>query len=339
MSDADIQEQILSHLRSTRGAVKVIELFNRLKESDPGIALVDLTRVISELAATGLVDNTGRGMIQLGKSATTHAPSSTPTPSTAKLPGETFNPGDKLPDTSDMTLHEISRIYQKKIQGNLVNKFAEAKARENQSEGPPAAWHIARAQEKERILSGKSTQTPSTRPDPPKDNASIDDIVRNREQAVLHEIGTQMPYMTPESFHELCMAVLRAIGFLEINEEQPGEDRLRGTGSLRSPAVSADLPPMHAAYRCIPGRNPIADSVIIALGNEITGKQDQGIILTAGGFTQEARNASVQPGTVPVILMDAMQIAHTMLEHGIGVISREVTLKEVDPEMFGEGGE
>lgn len=83
----------------------------------------------------------------------------------------------------------------------------------------------------------------------------------------------------------------------------------------------------------------LARSEVDRLRGAIQGNSDQGILITNGGFTEEAKNASFRTGAVPVILIDGEALVGLMIEKGIGVETGSLPLYsyELDLALSDEG--
>lgn len=63
----------------------------------------------------------------------------------------------------------------------------------------------------------------------------------------------------------------------------------------------------------------------------------RGTIVTLGTFSEGTKQAAFEHGAVPITLIDGERLLDLLIEHGIGVRKREVTLLEVDATALGSG--
>ena len=60
----------------------------------------------------------------------------------------------------------------------------------------------------------------------------------------------------------------------------------------------------------------------------------RGTIITTGDFSKGTRDAAFESGAAPITLINGEKLIDLLIEHGIGVRKRKVTLLELDPGAF-----
>lgn len=117
-------------------------------------------------------------------------------------------------------------------------------------------------------------------------------------------------------FELLCHKLMAAYGVTE----QVRDAGSRDTGTDGHGILKVGLARLKVAYQIKRSTaGPSARSEVDRLRGAIQGTFDQGILITNGDFTEEAKNASFRAGAVPVILIDGETLVGLMIEKGIGI--------------------
>jgi hypothetical protein len=176
---------------------------------------------------------------------------------------------------------------------------------------------LATSQEAE--MPGKSISIPT-----------FDEIIKSEEKNVRATISNILDEMPPDKFEHLCARILKAFGFSNIEVTQRSRDGgVDGLGQMRIGAVQ-----IRVAFQSKRWSSQVGRPEIDRFRGAISGQFDQGLFMTTSNFSDEARNASVRPGAVTIVLLDRESIIDTMLEHGIGVRRIPLYSLSVDSEFF-----
>ena len=110
------------------------------------------------------------------------------------------------------------------------------------------------------------------------------------------EIRQDLP---PAGFEQLCQAILREAGFIEVSVTgRSGDQGIDGHGTLQiNPLVS-----FRVLFQCKRYKDSVSASHIRDFRGAMGGRADKGIIITTGTFT--ARRESSRDGVPPIELID-----------------------------------
>lgn len=142
------------------------------------------------------------------------------------------------------------------------------------------------------------------------------DIHREYLHSVKTELLERLRALNSNSFETFARKLLEAYGFDDVQITRASKDGgVDGFGRLR-----AGLAHMNVAFQCKRWNNrSIGRPKIDEFRGAIQGKFEQGIFFTTTTFTKEAESASIQPGAVPILLIDGLLIVDLMIERGFGV--------------------
>jgi restriction system protein len=85
-------------------------------------------------------------------------------------------------------------------------------------------------------------------------------------------------------------------------------------------------------FQCNRYRGTVTPSQVRDFRGAMSGRADKGIILTTGGFTQDARKEAVRDGVPPIELVDGVKLVDMLEELGIGLLP--VKAFQVDEAFF-----
>ena len=319
---SEVELPLLQELQGLGGTGKITDLHAKLAQraiKAGDFRLFECVSVINALVGKGHVSSSGRGIVRLTSVGRALVSGGEPQP-TAGSSAQ----GTAVPDETDaMSLKDISKMYQKKINTEMMGRFDQAKSRPTPEERPS------------RYRFSQPSGTVTVRSfEPLAEDAGIDEIVDHRNQTVRDELLTRLPHLSPKVFSVICRNVLEAIGFTRLHHDTPSAGFvIQGRGPLK-PAGAEDAPPMNAAFRCVAPKQTVDAEMVDTFRKEITGMYDQGIVISSGTFSQLAQRKSVQPGAVPIVLMDGEALVEEMMKHDIGVRSKQVVLVEVDRDFL-----
>ena len=162
----------------------------------------------------------------------------------------------------------------------------------------------------------------------------VEDFPNNEEawRESLLEIVQKMP---PASFERLCQLLLRESGFVEVEVTgRSGDGGIDGRGIIRF----AGLIGFPVLFQCkrYSGNSTVTPSQIRDFRGAMTGRADRGLIITTGGFTQEAQKEATRDGAPPIDLINGDLLVEELkeLQLGMSVTIRQIEVVSVDEEWF-----
>jgi restriction system protein len=121
--------------------------------------------------------------------------------------------------------------------------------------------------------------------------------------------------LTPRQFEIFARKLLQAYGFVQVNVTNLTSDGgIDGYGKLR-----LGLATMNVAFQCKRWQGNIGRPEVDKFRGAIQGEFEQGVFFVTSDFTQQAREASLKRGAVPIILLNGESIVDLMIQKGIGV--------------------
>ena len=170
-------------------------------------------------------------------------------------------------------------------------------------------------------------------------NAQVNEVESPSEQAVEEAVGQLCDYrqqvlrimqdLPPTGFEQLCQAILREAGFIEvIVTGRSGDQGIDGHGTLQiNPLVS-----FRVLFQCKRYRESVSPSHVRDFRGAMAGRADKGIIITTGAFTAEARRESSRDGVPPIELIDGDKLVDMLESLELGL--QPVRSFKVDNEFF-----
>lgn len=156
------------------------------------------------------------------------------------------------------------------------------------------------------------------------------DLLEAHEHTVRALLLDHLYNFDPTAFEHFAKQLLEAVGFTDLEVTQRSRDGgIDGYGKLRQGIVKID-----AVFQCKRWQNTVPRAEIDRFRGAISGRFDQGILLTTSNFSIEASGVSVRQGAVPIILIDGERIVDLMIQHSIGVSRRPLYLLDVNEEFF-----
>ncbi|TDN87061.1 restriction system protein [Salegentibacter sp. 24] len=130
-----------------------------------------------------------------------------------------------------------------------------------------------------------------------------------------NDILKQLSSIDPKVFENFCKGLLKAYGFKNVNITSYSKDGgIDGYGNLKM-----GLTAMPVAFECKRWSKPVSRPKLSQFKGDIQGKYQQGIFFTTSRFTKEAKDQSMYPGSVPIVLIDGPEIINIMIEKEYGV--------------------
>lgn len=165
-------------------------------------------------------------------------------------------------------------------------------------------------------------------------NRLKDEILKLREQHILDlrkSILKTIKEFEPYDFESFSRRLLQAYGFFDVKVTR----RSRDGGIDGHGRISFGMTEIAAAFQCKRyTKKNVSISELQSFRGSISGRFQQGIFFSTSSFTKDAQSASVQPGAVPIALIDGPQIAAIMIDRRIGVEKESVELYTYMPDSI-----
>lgn len=137
--------------------------------------------------------------------------------------------------------------------------------------------------------------------------------------------------MPPPAFERLCRRLLLESGFIEVTVTgKPGDGGIDGNGIIRL----AGLISFPVLFQCKRYDGNVSAGVVRDFRGAMQGRADKGMIITTGGFTNEAYREATRDGAPPIDLIDGELLSEKIKELRLGVSTRFEEVVEVDPAWF-----
>ena len=141
--------------------------------------------------------------------------------------------------------------------------------------------------------------------------------------------------MDPAGFERLCQRLLRESGFIDVEVTgRSGDGGIDGRGIIRF----AGLIGFPVLFQCkrYSGNSTVTPSQIRDFRGAMTGRADRGLIITTGGFTQEAQREATRDGAPPIDLINGDLLVEKLkdLELGVSVSTRQIEVVSIDEDWF-----
>ena len=143
--------------------------------------------------------------------------------------------------------------------------------------------------------------------------------------------------LSPARFEELCALYLRVLGCENVKvvgaatAGSLGDGGMDVTGTL----AQAGLPAVRLAVQAKRITGGVGPNVVTQLRGSIP-PGTYGIVITTGHFTRTAITEADRAGRTPIKLVDGPELAHVLVESGIGVKGTTIVIPRLDIEALEE---
>lgn len=146
-----------------------------------------------------------------------------------------------------------------------------------------------------------------------------------------HEILiTRLLDMEPSSFERLTQRLLREAGFRNVKVlGKSGDGGLDGVGIHRVSLVS-----FRVYFQCKRWHNPVGSKEVRDFRGAMSGRGEQGLLISTASFTQEARKEATRDGAPLVDLVDGTDLCELLKQYSLGVNVEKVEDISIDAEFF-----
>jgi restriction system protein len=159
-------------------------------------------------------------------------------------------------------------------------------------------------------------------PDEPEETASSwrDDLLK------------RLLALPPERFEHLAKRLLREAGFTQVEVTgRSGDEGIDGTGIYRPTLVSFPV-----FFQCKRYKGSVGPSKVRDFRGAMSGRGDQGILITTGTFTSDAKAEASRAGAPLIDLIDGEGLCALLKQYQLGVRTKERLVEEVEvlPDFF-----
>ncbi|WP_210397386.1 restriction endonuclease [Motiliproteus sediminis] len=151
------------------------------------------------------------------------------------------------------------------------------------------------------------------------------------KQDTIDRIVDHLYSLEPEQFENFCSIFLERYGFEEMSVTPRGKDGgIDAFGKLEIGMSKLDVAAQCKRYK---RNNKVSRPDIDQFRGAIQGKYHQGIFVTTSTFSKDAKAADIQPGCVPIVLVDGEKLAEIMIEKGIGVSVHNIPIYDFEMDL------
>ena len=139
--------------------------------------------------------------------------------------------------------------------------------------------------------------------------------------------------MDPSAFERLFQRVLREAGFYQVDVTgRSGDGGIDVSGRIRIGGFLS----FRVLVQCKRYKGSVGAEIVQKFRGAMTGRTDQGLIVTTGHFTQAAKREATRDGAPEIDLIDGEQLIDKLKELSLGVKTKEVVVEQViiDREWF-----
>lgn len=156
--------------------------------------------------------------------------------------------------------------------------------------------------------------------------AGINEQIRKHNNEARGKLLKRVMAKTPDDFEELVKELLIAIGFEDVERTRIGPD---GGVDVRGTLVVGDVVRIRMAVQAKRWKRTVSAPTVQQLRGSLD-VHEQGLVITTGSFTAQARQEAERSGASPVGLMDGEQLAVLLAEHELGARRRQHHLITVE---------
>jgi restriction system protein len=155
---------------------------------------------------------------------------------------------------------------------------------------------------------------------------NLEELAEDYAAAFERKLLQELIDREPNEFEAFATKLLTAYGFRKMkvtNKHTAPDGGIDGDGELRVGLVT-----MRAAFQCKKWRGSVGRPEIDKFRGAIQGRFEHGYFFTTSTFSNDARQASIRDGAVPIFLFDGHEIIQIMIDKGLGVGRRPIEIYE-----------
>jgi restriction system protein len=166
-----------------------------------------------------------------------------------------------------------------------------------------------------------------------------DEIAEDGEEAGVkrdwkEQLLEQLLTLPPDRFERLARRLLREAGFISATVTgRSGDGGIDGIGVYRLSLVSFPV-----FFQCKRYKGSVGAGAVRDFRGAMSGRGDNGLLITTGSFTADAKQEATRDGAPPVDLIDGDRLCELLREYELGVrrTIRQIEDVEVVPEFFAD---
>ena len=137
--------------------------------------------------------------------------------------------------------------------------------------------------------------------------------------------------LEPGTFERVCQRMLRESGFTEVEVTgRSGDGGIDGKGIIRLGGFIS----FPVVFQCKRYSGNVGAPEIRDFRGAMAGRANKGMLITTGGFTNDAYIEATRDGVELIDLISGDLLVNKMKELGLGVTTKTVEVVEVDPAWF-----
>lgn len=137
--------------------------------------------------------------------------------------------------------------------------------------------------------------------------------------------------LDPSAFERICQRLLRESGFTEVEVTgRSGDGGIDGKGIIRLGGFIS----FPVLFQCKRYDGNVGAREVRDFRGAMAGRASKGMLITTGGFTNDAHVEATRDGVEPIDLINGELLANKMKELGLGVTSKTVEVVQVNPTWF-----
>lgn len=149
----------------------------------------------------------------------------------------------------------------------------------------------------------------------PPPSVNFIELYEDYEASFRAQLLQRINDLSPREFELFARRLLQPYGFVDVEVTTVSADGgIDGHGKLR-----LGLATMNVAFQCKRWQGNVGRPEVDKFRGAIQGEFEQGVFFITSDFTDGAKNASLRPGAVPIILLNGESIVDLMVERGLGV--------------------
>ena len=155
---------------------------------------------------------------------------------------------------------------------------------------------------------------------------NLEELAENYAAAFERKVLQELMDREPSEFEAFAAKLMTTYGFRKMkvtNVHTAPDGGIDGNGELK-----LGLATMRAAFQCKKWRGSVGRPEIDKFRGAIQGRFEHGYFFTTSTFSDEAREASIRDGAVPIFLFDGHEIVEIMVEKGLGIGRRPIEIYE-----------
>lgn len=202
-------------------------------------------------------------------------------------------------DRSQFGVWKITEIGKKRLGG-----FTESEVKQPEGRHPEA-----------KQLEVQSLEAKPLKPTEVLQKKHFWELYEDYETSFRSNLLDKLYSLSSSEFEQFSRRLLNEYGFVDVIVTQPSRDGgIDGHGKLR-----VGLAMMNVAFQCKRWEGNVGRIEVDKFRGAIQGEFEQGIFFSTSDFTNDAKDASLKKGAVPIILLNGEIIVNLMIEKGFGV--------------------